>query len=136
MGAVNKMAPVEVCGALSYTGACLMYGRLHAAEKNSPRESYFLLEYALGDTYRRFLCSKNFKKQATEIVEGDISTFFRSMMVSSVARTQNNVQHCRSPCTVTQTAVVGKQRLRSRLFFLFFPTERGSTPCIFAFLVL
>ena len=36
MGAIHKMAPVGVCGALLYTGACWMYGWLRAAEKNSP----------------------------------------------------------------------------------------------------
>ena len=39
MGAIHKMAPVEVCGALLHTGPCWMYGWLHAAEKNSPLES-------------------------------------------------------------------------------------------------
>ena len=43
MGAIHKMAPVGVCGALLNTGACWMYGWLRAAEKNSPWESYFLL---------------------------------------------------------------------------------------------
>ena len=55
MGAIHKMAPVGVCGALLHTGPCWMYGWLRAAEKDSPSESYFLLlllEYAQGDTYR------------------------------------------------------------------------------------
>ena len=43
MGAIHKMAPVGVCGALLYTGGCRMHGWLRAAEKNSPWESYFLL---------------------------------------------------------------------------------------------
>ena len=43
MGAIHKMAPAGVCGALLHTGACWMYGWLRAAEKNSPSESYFLL---------------------------------------------------------------------------------------------
>ena len=43
MGAVHKMAPVGVCGALLYTGACWMMAGVRAAEKNSPWESYFLL---------------------------------------------------------------------------------------------
>ena len=49
MGAIHKMAPVGVCGALLHTGPCWMYGWLRAAEKNSPSESCFLLllpEYA------------------------------------------------------------------------------------------
>ena len=33
MGAIHKMAPVGVCGALLHTGACRMYGWLRAAEK-------------------------------------------------------------------------------------------------------
>ena len=48
-GAIHKMAPVGVCGALLHTGPCWMYGWLREAEKNSPSESYFLLlllEYA------------------------------------------------------------------------------------------
>ena len=53
MGAIHKMAPVGVCGALLHTGACWMYGWLRAAEKNSPSERYFLLlllRYGSGDT--------------------------------------------------------------------------------------
>ena len=49
MGAIHKMAPVGVCGALLHTGPCWMYGWLREAEKNSPSESYILLlwlEYA------------------------------------------------------------------------------------------
>ena len=49
MGAIHKMAPVGVCGALLHTGPCWVYGWLREAEKNSPSESYFLLlllEYA------------------------------------------------------------------------------------------
>ena len=33
MGAIHKMAPVGVCGALLHTGLCWMYGSLRAAEK-------------------------------------------------------------------------------------------------------
>ena len=67
----NWRRDVGVCGALLYTGACWMYGWLREAVKNSSSESYFmllLLEYALGDTYRLSLCSKNLKNQATEWV--------------------------------------------------------------------
>ena len=49
MGAIHKMPPVGVCGALLLTGPCGMYGWLREAEKNSPSESYLLLlllEYA------------------------------------------------------------------------------------------
>ena len=38
MGAIHKMAPVGVCGALLQTGPCWMYGLLREAEKNSPSE--------------------------------------------------------------------------------------------------
>ena len=36
LGAIHKMAPVGVCGALLHTGQCWMYGWLREAEKNSP----------------------------------------------------------------------------------------------------
>ena len=89
MGAIHKMAPVGVCGALLHTGQCWMYryGWLREAEKNSPSESYFLLlllEYAQGDTYRRSLCSKNLKNQARERVRARFFYFFRIDEVSSV----------------------------------------------------
>ena len=85
MGAIHKMAPAGVCGALLHTGPYWMYGWLREAEKTSPSESYFsliLLEYAQGDTYRRSLCSKNLKNQARERVRARF--FFGSMTVSSV----------------------------------------------------
>ena len=46
MGAIHKMSPVGVCGAVLHTGPSIMrdvLGWLHEAEKNSPSESYFLL---------------------------------------------------------------------------------------------
>ena len=49
VGAIHKMAPVGVYGALLHTDPCWMYGWLRAAENNSPSENYFLLlllEYA------------------------------------------------------------------------------------------
>ena len=113
MGAIHKMAPVGVCGALLYTGACWMYGWLRAAEKTHLGRAFFapFLEYTQGDTYRRSLCSKNLKNQATEIVRARYFYFLR-IDGSEQCRTQNNVQHCRASCTVTRTAVVGgKQRL-------------------------
>ena len=112
MGAIHKMAPVGVCGALLHTGPCWMYGWLRAAERNSPSESYFLLlllEYALGDTYRRSLCLTNLKNQTRERVRARCFYFFGSM-TSEQCGTQNNVQHCRLACSVTRTAVVGGKR--------------------------
>ena len=93
------------------------------AEKNSPSESYFLLlllEYALGDTYRRSLCSKNLKNQARERVRARFSIFFR-IDESEQCGTQNSVQHCRVACTVTRTAVVGGKR---HLRFGFVSTQK------------
>ena len=117
MASIHKMAPVGVCGALLYTGACWMYGWLRAAEKNSPWESYILiilLENALGDAYKRSLCSMNLKNQATERVRARYLCFLR-IDDSEQCTTQNNVQHCRATCTVTWTAVVGgKRHLRLR----------------------
>ena len=80
MGAIHKMVPVGVCGALLHTGLCWMYGWLSVAEKNSPLESYvllLLLEYAYGHTYRRSLCSKNLKNQTRERLRARFFLFFR-----------------------------------------------------------
>ena len=134
MGAIHKMAAVRVCEALLYTGACWMYCWLRAAKKNSPSESYFLLlllEYASGDTYRRSLCSKNLKNQATERVRARYIHFFRSMTESSVGL-RTTVQHRRAACIVTRTAV-GSSKRHLRLGFVF-PTEKGSTPSVLAVL--
>ena len=114
-------------GAPLYTGACWINGWLPAAEKNSPSESYFLLlllEYAQGDTYRRSLCSKNLKNQATEKVSARYFDFLR-IDGSEQCGTQNNVQHCRAPCAVTPTAVVGGDAFASVLFSFGFPRRKG-----------
>ena len=79
MGAIHKMALVGVCRALLYTGACQMYGWLRAAKKTAPSESSlcFFCWNMLGDTYRRSLCLRNLKNQATERVRARSFYFFR-----------------------------------------------------------
>ena len=76
-----------------------------------------LLENTQGDSYRRSLCLKNLQNQATERVRARYFYFLR-IDDSEQCGTQNNVhvvQHCRAPCSVTRTAVVGgKRRLRLR----------------------
>ena len=73
-------------------------------------------------------------------LEQDISIFLQTDD-SEQCGTQNNVQHCRAPCTVTWTAVVGGKRpLRLRFCSSFvFPTEnkfRHLAFCLFLVLCL
>ena len=125
-GAIHKMAPVGVCGALLLTGACWLYGWLRAAEKNSPSESYFLLVCL--NTLRVILTVSVFKElenQATERVRGRHFSIFGSMTDGKQCRTQNNgTQHCSSKA-MTRTAVVGgKQHLHLSFVFLCFPHRK------------
>ena len=110
-GAIHKMAPVGICGALLHTSTCWMCGWLREPRKLTFGELLFLflLEYALADTNRRSLCSKSLKNQARERVRGRFFYFFR-IDDSEQWGTQNNVQHCTVACSVTRTAVVGGKR--------------------------
>ena len=86
--------------------------------------------------YRRFLCSKNLKNQAKERVRARFFYFFSDRWQWAVWDSEQRIQHCKwlVVCTVTRTAVVGgKQNLR--LGFVFY-TEKSSTPCVLAVLVL
>ena len=66
-------------------------------------------------------------------LEQDITIFLR-IDDGEQCGTQNNVQHCRAPSTVTRTTVVGgKRRLRLKLFS---PQKKVSTPSVLAVLAL
>ena len=127
MGAIHKMAPVGVCGALLHTGPCWMCGWLREAEKNSPSESYFLLfllEYAWGDTYRRSLCSKNLKNQARERVRARFFYFFFRVDGSEQCGAQNSV-HCRVAWTVTDCGC--RRQAKPSLGFCFLHRKEFNT---------
>ena len=104
-----------------------LVGWLHAAEKNSPSESYFC---SLCLITRRVILTddlcvrRTWKIRPQKELEQDI-LFCRIDDSSGACGNQNNVQHCRAPCTVIQTSVVGdKRRLRFGFAFLCFPPQK------------
>ena len=116
------MAPVGVCRALLYPVACWMYGWLHAAEKNSPSESYFFAPFAwirLGlhlETISVFEELEKIKQQKE--LKQDFSVFFFSdqwqWAVFPGPRTKYNTAQRLLRWQGLRLSVRGKRRLHLR----------------------
>ena len=129
MGAIHKMAPVGLWGALSYTGAC------------SPSESYFFAPFpwiCLGWYLQTICVFEKPEHQATERVGARYFYCFVSMTVSSVGlRTTlyNSAERLERWHWLRLSAA--SNAFAWVLFSFVFPTEKGSTQSsVLAVLVL